>query len=221
MRELFEVGPDSLERFVTRWYGPADRSSGVPVGVGGDAPRPLREWFELASRWSTPITVQNRVLSSPRVDAGKVVFLVESQGVWLWATDRGDGDPPVYDRENVQDRPWQPTGVPLSTFLLHVAVFEAVMGSSRGACACWVTPAQLDEILAPLRALPMPDWRWPASGHRLYAADGLLAFAGPNPGPDETAERATMRNVWVAAAESRRLEYLTGFEGVEWDFFTV
>jgi hypothetical protein len=32
---------------------------------------------------------------------------------------------------------WQSTGESLSTFLLHVAVFEAVMGSPHGACACW------------------------------------------------------------------------------------
>lgn len=188
---------------------------------GEGIPRPLRDWFELTSRWTAPVTTQNRVLSSPRPDQGKLVFWVENQGAWLWATTTDVDDPPVFDRENVDGQPWQRTGVPLSTFLLHVTVFEAIMGAPYGASACWVSPAQLAEILAPLRPLPMPDWRWPAAGHRLYAADGLLAFGGPNPGPGETAETAAMREVWLAADDPQRLVYLTEIVGVEWDAFST
>ncbi len=219
MRELFHVDGNSLERFLTRWYGPPDRQR-VTVEVDG-VPGPLRDWFELTSCWSTPVTAQSRVLSQPRQENGKLVFWVENQGVWLWATTADGDDPPVYDRENVDGAVWQPTGEPLSTFLLHVAVFEAVMGASHCAYAGWVSPAQFEEILAPLRPLPMPDWHWPTGGHRLYAADGLLALGGPNPGPGETAGAATMREVWVAADKPERLAYLTRIESVEWDAFTA
>ncbi len=214
MRDLLHVDGDSLERFLSRWYGPPDREP----AVDGDAlPGPLRDWFALTSRWSTPVATQNRVLSRPWLDDGKLVFWVENQGVWLWATTADGDDPPVYDRENVDGAGWQPTGEPLSTFLLHVAVFEAVMGARHGACAAWVSPAPFEEVLAPLHPLPMPDWRWPAGGHRLYAADGLLALGGPNPGPGETAETADLREVWVAADHPDRLAYLTRIENVAWD----
>lgn len=219
MRELFHVGADSLEQFLTRWYGPADREAAVTAVDGDAVPRPLRDWFALTARWSTPVSTQHHVLSQPWIEDGRLVFWVENQGVWLWATTAGGDDPPVYDRENVDGEPWQPTGVALSAFLLHVAVFEAVMSCQHGASASWVSLTQWEAILAPLRPLPMPDWRWPAAGHRLYAADGLLAFCGPNPGPGETAETATLREVWVAADEPAGLAYLTGIEGVQWDAF--
>ncbi|MGH3763053.1 hypothetical protein [Actinophytocola sp.] len=217
MRELFHVGRDSLERFLSRWYGPADRQPAATAVDG--TPRPLRDWFELTARWSAPVVTQNHVLSQPWIDDGKLVFWEENQGVWLWATAPDGDDPPVYDRENVDGDSWQPTGESLSTFLLHVAVFEAIMGASHGACASWVSAAALAEILAPLRPLPMPEWRWPAPGHRLHAADGLLAFSGPNPGPGEVAETAATHEVWLAADEPGRLAYLTEPADVEWDSF--
>jgi hypothetical protein len=221
VRELFHAEADSLERFLSRWYGPPERPPVAVATDGNGVPGPLRDWFELTSRWSTPVTAQNRVLRQPRIEDGKLVFWVENQGVWVWATTADGADPEVYDRENVAGAVWQPTGARLSTFLLHIAVFEAVMGAASGASACWVSPAQLAEILAPLRPLPMVDWRWPTAGHRLYAADGLLAFGGPNPGPGETAETANMREVWVAVDEPDRLAYLTKIENVEWDAFTA
>lgn len=213
MRELFDVEPDSLERFLIRWYGPPDKE---PADVGAELPRPLREWFEVTSRWSTPVIVQNRVEREPWIDNGKSVVWVENQGVWLWAIDPEGDDPPVFDRENEDGVPWQPTGVPLSTFLLHATVFEAIWGAA-GASTSWVSTDRLAQILAPLRTLPMPDWRWPEQGHRLYAADGLLAFAGPNPGPGETAETTTWCEVVLAADRPDRLAYLTEIEGVDWD----
>jgi hypothetical protein len=218
MRELFELGADSLPRFLTRWYGPPDRDS---APSDGDAPPPLRAWFDLTSRWSKPITTQNQVLREPRMTDGKLVFWVENQSAWVWATDPTGADPPVYDRDNVEGGLWQPTGARLSTFLVHVAVFEAVMGAAYGASACWVSPATLAKILAPLRRLPMPEWYWPAGGHWLYAADGLLAFAGPNPEPGETAKTAGMREVWVAGHEPECLAYLKEVEEVDWDAFNA
>jgi len=216
MRELFDVEADSVERFLVRWYGPPDREAG-PVPNGSiEVPRPLLDWYELKSRWSVPLVVQNRLLGPDEVhvEDGKLIFWVENQGVWLWACDCAGDDPAVFDRENEPGEAWQPTGVALSRFLLHVAVVEAIFGAPHGASAAWVTPAQLDAVLAPLRPLPMPAWRWPAAGHRLYAGEGLLAFAGPNAGPGETAETAAMREVWLAA-RGEHLEYARSVEGVE------
>lgn len=149
------------------------------------------------------------------------MFWLENQAVWAWACDRAGDDPAVFDRENEPGRPWQPTGVALSTFLLHVAVVEAVFGARFGAAAAWVTPAQLEAVLAPLRPLPMPPWRWPAQGHRLYAEEGLLAFAGPNLDPGETADSDVMCEVFLAAREPGLLEYVRSVDGVEWDGWTA
>jgi hypothetical protein len=218
MRELFDVTADSLERFLVWWYGLPDREATlVPTGAI-EVPQPLRAWYELASRWSRPLGTQNQLLGPDRVRVqdGKLVFWVENQGVWLWACDRAGDDPAVFDRENQPGKQWQPTGAVLSTFLLHVAAFEAVMGARHFAAAAALTPDQLDAVLAPLRPLPMRAWRWPAAAHRLHAGEGLLAFAGPNPGPGETAEMTAVREVFLAAQDAERLEYARGLEGVEW-----
>ena len=67
MRELFDVTADSLERILVRWHGPSDREP-TPVPNGHiEVPRPLREWYELASRWSGPLLVQNHLLGPDEV----------------------------------------------------------------------------------------------------------------------------------------------------------
>jgi hypothetical protein len=221
MRELFDVASDSLERFLTGWYGQPNREAGVVAADEVEVPRPLGAWYELASRWSMPLTGQNQLLGPDDVyvDDGKLVFWVENQGVWLWAADPAGGDPAVFDRANEPGEPWEPTGVTLSTFLLHVAVFEAIMGARYQASAAWVTPQQLDAVLAPLRPLPMRPWRWPQAGARLYAAERLLGFACPNPGPGETARTAARRGVFLAAQTTGALDHARRIEGVTWDIW--
>jgi hypothetical protein len=219
MQELLDVTGDSLERFLVRWYGPPDQPA-VPPPTGSMAvPRPLRDYHELTSRWSGPVAVQNHLLGPDEVQVqdGKLVFWVENQSVWLWACDRAGVDPLVFDRENEPGTPWQPTGAALSEFLLQVAVFEAVMGARLFAAAADLTPAQLAAALAPLRPLPMSAWRWPAGEHRLYAGPGLLAFAGPNPGPGETAQTAATRELFLAAQAAEHLDYARSLKGVDWD----
>ncbi|GAB3870959.1 hypothetical protein GCM10029964_006410 [Kibdelosporangium lantanae] len=207
MRELFNVTADSLDRFLTRWYGPADREPAGAVPCSG--PRALTDWFATVPRWSAFHPTQNHVQADPRPDRGKRVVWVENQAVWLWAVDPDEDDPPVYDRLNDPFTEWRPTGVRLSTFLLHVAVFETVMDFEHGACAFNVTQSDLARVLAPLRPLPMADWHWPTEGHRLHAGEGLLAFAGPNDGD--------WWEVWLAATGPEPLSYLADVTGVEWD----
>jgi hypothetical protein len=79
--------------------GPPDREA-APVPSGHiEVPRPLREWYELASRWSVPLVVQNHLLGPDEVylQDGKLVFWLENQAVWVWACDRAGDDPAVFD----------------------------------------------------------------------------------------------------------------------------
>ncbi|GAB2846641.1 hypothetical protein GCM10027176_57910 [Actinoallomurus bryophytorum] len=217
MRTLFDAGPDALELFLTAWYGEPDREP--EVSASGIGPPPLRGFFEVTSRWSRPLTTHNHVLTPERVRAedGRRVFCVENQSVWVWGMEEAGEDPAVYDRLNEAGEEWLPTGVPLSTFLLHLAVFEAIMGAPEPAIACSAGRAERDAALEPLRALPMPAWRWPGPGQRLYAGEGLLAFTRPTTGPDDGA--ASEHEVWIAAREPDRLHYLTALPASTWDVF--
>ena len=133
---------------IASWHDPGV----LPTGA---VPPPLRTWFELTARWSRPLTTHNSVLTPERVrtEDGKRVFCVENQSVWAWGMETADDDPAVYDRLNEAGEEWLPTGVPLSVFLLHLAVFEAIMGAREPAVACSVSSAERDAVLEPLRAL--------------------------------------------------------------------
>ena len=213
-----QPGPGSLASFLTRWYGPAD----MPDAAMYDdprLPRPLQTWFSTVARWSTPVTTQNTVLDSQRMylNAGKVVFWVENQAVWLWGIDPGtdEEDPAVYDRES-RGRGWQPTGVNLSTFLLHVAVFEAIWMARHGAGTACIAPTRLASVLAPMTPIPGAAWRWPPPSTRLYAGAQLLAMAGPTDkpaGPDELT-----REMFVSGTSAQAVSYLEQIDGVCWDW---
>lgn len=217
VRELLHPGLDSLVSFLTRWYGPADVPD-APVCADPRLPGPLRDWFSTVARWSTAVTAQNTVLDSRhmRLDAGKVVFWLENQGVWLWGfdPDTEELDPAVYDREN-GGRGWQPTGVDLSTFLLHVVVFEAVWMARYGAGTAYISPTRLAAVLAPMTPIPGACWRWPPPSTRFYAGPHLLAMAGSMDEPARPDEPA--REVIVAGTCAAAVSYLEQIDGVRWD----
>ncbi|HZO69823.1 MAG TPA: hypothetical protein VFB74_32920, partial [Kribbellaceae bacterium] len=101
--------------------------------------------------------------------------------------DLAGDDPRVYDRENEPGRPWQLTGVTLSVFLVHVAVFEAVWNAPFGAVAAWITADRLEKVLAPLTPIPGAAWRWPSPLHQLYVRPAAHSAHGHRGHVDATA----------------------------------
>lgn len=220
MRDVLDCACPRLDDFLTRWYGKPDREARPVREADQRLPRPLQECFEVMTRWSRPLTVQNRLLDADQmwVDDGKQVFWVENQGVWLWGIDPVGADPAVYDRENEPGQPWEPTGVPLSVFLVQIAVFEAIAVAEYGAGAAWIKPEDLEKVLAPLTPIPGAKWRFPETMHQLYGGDDLLAQAGPNVGAGETPETAEYREVFVAGRIPSAVAYLQTVKNVEWDW---
>jgi hypothetical protein len=184
MRELLKVTSDSLERFLTRWYGPPDRPPAPVHDAAVSMPSALRHWYEVTGRWSVPVVHHNLLLPPGELEMldGKLLFWVENQGCWEWATEAAGDDPPVYDREPSEDpTPWLLTSKSLATFLVHVAVFEALVGVPHHAMTAHPIPQdQVDTLLQGLTPLRGVTWRWPSLGYGLYAGDGILADVGPS-----------------------------------------
>ncbi|WP_369185834.1 hypothetical protein [Streptomyces sp. Y1] len=177
MEELRNITSESLNRFLTRWYGSPD----LPISTNEESalmPPPLRLWHETTSRWSAPTVTFNHPLgpNELEIEDGKLVFWVENQGCWTWSTDISGGDPMVFDRRSgPEPEVWIPTGESLSEFLLHATVFEAIAGAPYQMYATNVTEESLSQIICDLHPLPLPRWRWPSEDVRILFGSDLLA----------------------------------------------
>jgi uncharacterized protein (TIGR02996 family) len=103
--------------------------------LGVRLPRVLRDYYLLAGRH--PFNqAHNRLLSPDEWDreSGKLVFLVENQGVALWGVkinDPANDDPPVYfryDSDFAEDAKWRQTNPRCSDFLATHLYYQAVYG---------------------------------------------------------------------------------------------
>jgi hypothetical protein len=177
-----QVRPDSLRRFLTRWYGPAD-GAGRPVPDTDGLPGPLREWFELTNGWSTPPGVF--VAPSPTElvrmplgwggdddstePTGEVLVFWELRyngyggSGFAVATD-GPPDPTVLygDMRDEEFNDWDDIRQPLSSFLLYALVVDILDTSSRELTrsASALTPAQHQLLVDRLLSLDDPLWGW-------------------------------------------------------------
>lgn len=196
--------PTSLRVFLDAWYGPA----GVTDQVSESAlPLPLAEWHRQAAERRRPIAVQNEVVldDAPKPWFGKRPVYIENQAAWLWGVDPGDADGEVFERCNDAAGEWSGTGERLREFLLHVAVFEAVMGADACVSISSVTGTVLGSVTSSLRRVPVKPWRWPGPEHQLWYRDDVVAFTCANAFPNDYA-------VFVGARSENALAFLDRLE---------
>jgi hypothetical protein len=228
---------EAMELLLASWHGPRAVEPMTSEQAGSTKmPGPLRRFYGILGGWRN-VVVQNVVLAPPemphlaqekwataRVDDGKLVFYVENQGVCEWATSLEDTDEaPVWIRGSTlggELSDWTLEEPPLSVFLLQLLVFEAIMGAPNGASVAWLDRQALAQIVEPLDRLQTGPWRWPSYPGEFYAGDRVLAFAGPNPGPDETESTAENVSLALAALDSDALAYLDDLPHLDWDWFS-
>ncbi|WP_432829880.1 hypothetical protein [Dactylosporangium sp. CA-092794] len=171
MYELDVVAPDSLGRFVYRWYGAPDRAA-VEVEVPG-VPAALVEWHRIAARYSYPLSRDHVMLPlDPGRDGGLVRFW---EGADDWYGFRaGEADPEVVENGEL------PTGLTLSRFLVYAAVYEATYAPLHGLVFMNPPAGQLRGVKVRLRELDDGLWQWPDPGTRYFGDDDLLAHLGPD-----------------------------------------
>ncbi len=163
----------ALEMFVQRWYGATPRVTRARERRRA-GPALLHRVLDLAGQ-VRPLFKQNHLVRADElvVDDGRVTFLVENQGVCLWATEPEGDDPLVWYRNNDEGEPWIEEAVPLSRFLVQAVLLEAVLGASFGGSTTGIPSSTLDAFRA--RLDPIGDRRWNWCGARFYARDGALA----------------------------------------------
>lgn len=204
---LTRVGPETVERFAYAWHGPPQLTT-VEAEPFHELPRPLSDFYRIARQWPR-LLVQNELVDPPQRKDDKVVFYVENQGVCVWTTDVSSNDPPVWGSHDGEDFEEEE---PLSSFLVEVAIFEAVMGAQQGASAAALEETKLDSALGGLSALTLAPWHWPEYPTRFYASDEALAVVGPN--------GSEWFSVIIGALTPEALAHLDGVVDERWDWFS-
>jgi hypothetical protein len=89
-------------------------------------PESVIEWYSLAnsieilreySNHDTPITIDALMKQENPIEDGKLVFLVETQGVYHWGVMLDTPDPLVYVRTNDKNSSWTKSNVQFSDFI--------------------------------------------------------------------------------------------------------
>jgi len=176
---------DVLRQVAEFWHGPISPDDGFSEEElrGKPIPFPLRWWFRLAGRRTSISSSLNSLLGPDELATdsdGRLVFYVEAQAVYVWATMPDGDDPPVFGRFNEPEIPWTQEGMTLSEFLLGACLFEGIINAPFAAWASWVEQSTLDMLAAELSPLPLIPWRWPAFPGRFFARNGAAMFVCSN-----------------------------------------
>ena len=174
----------AIERFVTEWYGPQPPAPSVQTPATPWA-RPLSWWHE-RYRGRTDL-IEDFNLAEPQTewlpDVGappldnRRAFLLENQGVYIWAYTMGQDDPEVWVTLNESPGRWRKEGERLSGFLLQVLLFEA-MGPFYTS-ADWIDQETYDRLAAALGRLPLAPWRWPDWKTEFLGGSDMFAVGYP------------------------------------------
>ena len=203
---------EALAAFLAEWryMKPAKKHPDPPPGT----PAALAMLDRCARGDYDKFRVQNRLLSPSELERGadgRTVFYVENQGVCRWAF-LDDGDDPSVE-VSLEDGGWLRQGERLSGFLLQVAMAEALFeGFGFAAWSNAIDPATADAALAPIPALPLGEWTWPAGGTRFHASKDAIAFRQPA-GSDVA--------VWILARKARAVAHLRDLASDDWHLFEI
>ena len=212
-----------LRSLVEFWYGPISPNDGMSGDElsGHRLPLPLRWWYERAGRRKNIMSGQNYLLAPARIGElsdglpeDLIVFYVENQGVYEWATNVDGEDPLILGRFRGGDEDWTNEGMPLSEFLIGAFAFEALGSAKYGAATAWVPGDVLDRLSAGLPKLPLRPWHWPAFPSYFYGRNGGLMFACPNGEWD--GEQGY--SVWIGSQVREALAFMSDIVDDEWDY---
>jgi hypothetical protein len=196
----------ALASFLERWFGKAfaELPATTETTIG---PPLLRRMLRVHAL--IPDVVMHNQLVRPEeliIEDGKIVFLVENQGVCLWATEPDGEDPRVWYRNNTAGEPWIEESETLSGFLIQAVLFEAIMHAQFGASATALAADTVQAILA--RVAPLGNERWNWGGARFFARDGALVMTMENDGACD---------VWLAAKTPFALVQFEDLVSESWD----
>jgi hypothetical protein len=208
---------DILREVVNYWHGPIGLEDGLPDRDldGLRIPEPLRWWYLWAGRRTEILSGQNRLLgpSELRTKDDRLVFYVENQWCYEWATPFEGDDPPIFGRSESTD-PWEPESMTLSEHLILACLFEAIMcRSPYGASTSWLKSSIVEEIAGQIPPIAIGSWNWGGST-RFHAGGGALMLTMPN--GEIGGERGF--SIWIGAKTEHPLQFLRPYIDDRWEY---
>ena len=178
-------------------------------------PVPLERFYAQIAKWPRVMS-QNRVLLPPelRTEDSKLVFYVENQSVYFWATSESGNDAPVWIRENRHVGRWELEAEPLSVFLLQLVLFEAAMGAPDVATAMDLPGPEMASIIRRMTKAPFGPWRTPQFPTEFYLAPGAVAFVSP------AGSGRKGYYLFVGAKDPSALVFLEPFVDDSWEHYS-
>jgi hypothetical protein len=205
-----------VDSLVAHWHGPCEPGCGIRADELGNRsfPYPLRYWYQRYGQRQKTLCRQNHLLAPDelQIEEDRAVFYVENQGVYLWSTALEGDDPPVWGRFNDQES-WTREEGSLSSFLIQIVLFEAIMVAPNGASLGWGNERILERLVNAMPQLPLGDWQWPYSPSRFYGRGGAFMFAAPN----GQYRGESGYSIWIGAKSALPLQFLHGVADDTWE----
>ena len=186
---LANPGPDAALRFLERVYGPLKPEDGISADLldGWPMPGRLREFYAHAGRrfsggqneFLTPADPDRVRLWRVEPHQGdKLIFYIENQHVYEWATTTDGDDPPVWYREPGSAN-WERERAPLSLFILQAlrlnhALYHVPAGAWRDSDVRADELARLEADLVEVPPGPFAPFQ-----ERFYAGDDVVLMVDP------------------------------------------
>jgi hypothetical protein len=213
--DRFEI----LRRLVEYWHGPVEAEDGMKQEElsGFQLPLPLLWWYRWAGNRKEIMSGQNHLLLPKELQVvdNRLLFYVENQGVYHWATMPEGNDPPVFGRYSDCDS-WQLEGIRLSEHLILACLFEAIVcHSSYGASTAWLEKDKFSEIVQHIPPLSVEGWRWPGR-MRFYAGCGAFMCASSNEDRNKIEH-----SIWIGAKTEKPLQFLKPYLDTDWEYVAV
>jgi len=212
-----------LKTLVEYWHGPIraeDGLRGEELCSSTPIPHPLGWWYEWAGRRREIMSGQN-ILLVPRDPAhpycqlkeedGRLLYYLENQAVYRWATMAEGEDPLVFGRWEMND-PWEEEGIKLSEHLIGACILEAVTCHSKyGAAAACLDGSTLSNITQVVTPVSIDPWKWNQT--RFYVGNGAFMYSMEN-GED-------VYSVWIGAKTEKPLQFLKPYLDDAWEYVAV
>jgi hypothetical protein len=206
-----------LRRLVEYWHGPIRPADGFSEDDLQHVRMPdvLKLWYRWAGRRKEIMSGQNFLRDPDELKLtpdGRLVFYVENQGCYYWATGADGDDPPVFGRESESD-PWEPENKSLSEHLIIACIFEAVMcHSPYGAWDVGLGEDAMTKVAEVIRPFPIPPWGWYQM--QFWAGNGVFAIVHDN--GEDYGKR--VYGVYLGAKTEQPLAFLKSIPHDNWEY---